>query len=558
MTAPDQPVVVLGGGINGAAIARELLLNKIPVLLVDTADIAFGTTAYSSRLIHGGLRYLEYGEFSLVRESLEERKRLLELAPQFVQPLKILIPTGRRLGGWWASVRRLLGGQTTSSAARGLWLIRCGLRMYDLYARDPKLSGYTVQRIDDPTVPAVDPQRFRWLCGYWDAQILFPERFVLALLDDARALAGRFGMRFEVFTYHRARLDGRRLQLHAVADGPVVAESWEPAAIVNATGAWVDRTLQALDIPSRRLIGGTKGSHFVTFHRPLRTQLGGQALYTEADDGRPVFVLPLGDAVLVGTTDLKYDEDPSTAVMTDPELDYLIGVVHRLFPQIGLTKADVHMHYAGVRPLPYSEKGAAGAITRRHWLQEDRECDVPLYSVVGGKLTTCRSLAEEVVETVAGWLGRTVTVNSRDRMIPGAQSCPTDREQLRILWQELAQRYGLDQRVIRTVWSLYGSRCTLALDAMDPQARQCLPGCDLPEAVARWSIDHEWVTCLQDLVERRLMLLYQQRLTRQCLEQLARMLIDARKLAPEDADREIASTIERLRTHYSLQIADLA
>ena len=114
MTAADRPVVILGAGINGAALARELVLNRVPVILVDTADLAFGTTAYSSRLIHGGLRYLEYGEFALVRESLEERNRLLRLAPQFVRPLQLAIPVGKRTGGWLPSIRRFLGGRAAA------------------------------------------------------------------------------------------------------------------------------------------------------------------------------------------------------------------------------------------------------------------------------------------------------------------------------------------------------------------------------------------------------------------------------------------------------------
>src|SRR5262245_53690170 len=195
-----QPVLILGAGINGAALARELVLNGVPVWVVDTADIASGATAYSSRLIHGGLRYLEYGEFDLVRESLAERTRLLRLAPQFVRPLRLFIPVRGRWSGLWAAARRFLhlrpatsGG---ASGSRGLWLVRTGLWMYDRFARDPLLPERAMYRADDPRAPAVDLETFRWECAYSDAAIQFPERFVVALLQDARLEAARQGIDF--------------------------------------------------------------------------------------------------------------------------------------------------------------------------------------------------------------------------------------------------------------------------------------------------------------------------------------------------------------------------
>src|SRR5262245_13763728 len=181
-----QPVLILGAGINGAALARELVLNGVPVWVVDTADLASGATAYSSRLIHGGLRYLEYGELDLVRESLAERTRLLRLAPQYVRPLRLFIPVRRRWAGLWGAARRFLrlGTAGGTSAGRGLFLVRTGLWMYDRFARDPLLPERAVYRADDPRVPGVDLQSFRWECAYSDAAIRFPERFVVALLQD--------------------------------------------------------------------------------------------------------------------------------------------------------------------------------------------------------------------------------------------------------------------------------------------------------------------------------------------------------------------------------------
>ncbi len=166
MALRDKTVLVLGAGINGVAITRELLLNGMPVCLVDRGDIAGGTTAYSSRLIHGGLRYLEYGEFQLVRESLEERERLLRLAPQFVRPLHLYIPIQQRASGFYSAARRFLGWSAAGQdkyVPRGLWLVWLGLRLYDWCARHSSLPRHQVHRRNDPLVPSVDRERFRWL-----------------------------------------------------------------------------------------------------------------------------------------------------------------------------------------------------------------------------------------------------------------------------------------------------------------------------------------------------------------------------------------------------------
>ncbi len=554
MTAPNQPAIILGAGINGAALARELVLNDVPVVMVDNADIASGTTAYSSRLIHGGLRYLEYGEFSLVRESLEERGRLLQLAPQFVRPLEIHIPVGRRGGGWLAAPLRFLRGRgSLKPTERGLWLIRAGLWMYDRYARDPHLPRHSVVPTDRPGALPVDPERYRWQCTYWDAQIVYPERFVAALLDDARSLSAENGVPFQVFTYHEARLAQGHIEIRRTdATGGHPVRRIQPAAIVNATGAWVDLTLEQLNADSRRLIGGTKGSHFLTFHQRLYKALDGRALYAEAEDGRPVFVLPLGDGVLVGTTDIPFDGDPADALASDEEVDYLLDVVHRLMPQIRIERGDIHLHYAGVRPLPYSDDTVPGAITRRHWMEEHADCEVPLYSIIGGKLTTCRSLSQTATRTILSRLGRSPTADSRDRFIPGGESYPSSEEDRAAEWDHLTQQSGLSKVSVKALWPLYGTRCRALVPLLGNASTRCLADTDLPVALARWVIEHEWVDRLEDLVERRLMLLYHRGLSIKCLRELGQLLVEADKLAASDVDDHVDETIDRLRLHFGM------
>ena len=248
MAAGSHTIVILGAGINGCALARELALGGLSVVLVDTADVASGTTAYSSRLIHGGLRYLEYGDFALVRESLAERGRLLRLAPQFVRPLELFVPIRTRFSGIWQSALRFCGRNTPPAPhGRGLLLVWLGLLLYDAYARDPSLPKHRIHKVASDGAksaggPPVNPREYRWLASYYDAQVTYPERLTLALLADACQAAAAHGQRVQVFTYHQARLHERRVTITRVGTDAPAIEPLEPAAIVNATGAWVDET----------------------------------------------------------------------------------------------------------------------------------------------------------------------------------------------------------------------------------------------------------------------------------------------------------------------------
>ncbi|HVU87654.1 MAG TPA: glycerol-3-phosphate dehydrogenase/oxidase [Pirellulales bacterium] len=563
MTA-QQPVLILGAGINGAAIARELVLNGMPVVLVDTADLAYGATAYASRLIHGGLRYLEYGEFDLVRESLAERTRLLRLAPQFVRPLRLFIPIENRFGGLWRSAERFLfkGGRAARPGRpaktvkpRGLWLVQMGLRMYDAYARDPDLPHHATHRRTQEDAIDVSSQ-YRWLCSYYDAQIRFPERYVVAMLDDARQVAAAAGTRFDILNYHRAALDGKTVTVYPVANGRAAA-AFEPAAVINATGAWIDLTLQRLGLPSGRLMGGTKGSHIVTWNPALHAALthNGQSyagLYAEAADGRPVFVLPFGDASLIGTTDEEYQGDPAAATATQAEIDYLLATANSLLPQVKLTAADVDLHYSGVRPLPYVGEATPATVTRRHSLIENHAAPVPLYSVIGGKLTTSRSLAEEVTAMLFQRLGRQVTATTEARPLPGAAGFPRNPREQPAARQKIAARTGYTEAQVAAAWELYGTRCEEILaDAPD---RNILIGTDLPTAVARFAIRHEWVQGLSDLVERRLMLLYHHRLYEGTLEQLARLMVEAGAIVEQQVAEQVSQCARRLESRFGKRI----
>ncbi|MEQ8787725.1 MAG: glycerol-3-phosphate dehydrogenase/oxidase [Pirellulaceae bacterium] len=555
MQPRDKCVLVLGAGVNGAAVARHLALCDVPVCVVDAADIASGATSASSRLIHGGLRYLEYGDFALVRESLEERRRLLRLAPHFVHPLRLYVPVSSRLGGLTSSARRFLGFKASGDGPpqpRGLWLVDAGLTLYDRYAADESVPSHSTHTVGEEGVPPVDPQRYTWMCAYSDAQITFPERFTITLLQEARRHAEANRTWFRVLTYHRASLKGGRVEVRPMgaADDAPPALQVEPAAIVNATGAWVDHTLARLSITSPRKMGGTKGSHLMTFQPNLRECLQGQGVYTEAEDGRPVFILPWAGGVLVGTTDLPFAGDPRDAVASDEEITYLIAAANRVFPQAALTRGDVDSYYCGVRPLPYEDKASTAAISRSHRIDVQQDSPLPIFSLVGGKLTTARALAEETTELVLQKLRIETRCNTRHRPFSGGEDYPNSAEQLTHTQRRIADATGFSIDQVQALWPLCGMcAAELLASAGDEDMGAGLDnvrGTQLPVRAVRRIIQSEWVHGLDDLVERRLMLLFAPTLSRRTLVHLAELLVESRVLATSEIMREVDALVIRL------------
>ncbi|QDU97922.1 glycerol-3-phosphate dehydrogenase/oxidase [Lignipirellula cremea] len=560
-SAPSRSVLILGGGINGAAIARECALNGLSVTLVDQGDLAGGATAYSSRLIHGGLRYLEYGDVALVRESLEERSRLLKLAPHLVHPLRLQIPVENRFGGLRQSVRRFFKwGGSGPAASRGVHLVQAGLWLYDQLSRSSTLPKRSVQKVGTPGAAPVSQERYRWLCAYSDAQIRYPERFVIAQLEDARRLCQQQQTTFEVLPYHTAERHGKSVQVRPLDDasGADVRE-FDPEVIINATGAWVDSTLARLAVDSPRLMGPTKGTHLLSFHPGLRKALGDQGIYAEADDGRPVFLLPFVGGVLIGTTDLPFEDDPGSAVATEQEIDYLLSAVERVLPQVQLTRSDVAQHYSGVRPLPRAPSPAAGgktaAIPRGHWLQH-HAAEVPIVSVIGGKLTTCRALAEEVVADLLKSWGEKPQANTRERPLPGGEQYPSDNDAVARTQATFVDQLRLPAAAIAAVWDLCGMQTRSYLEDLSPADQEPLAGSSFPRGFIRRVVDREWATTLSDLIERRLMLLYSPLLSSTMLGELADILIDAGRLDPTEKTAAIAGAQSRLLQHYGKTLCD--
>jgi glycerol-3-phosphate dehydrogenase len=367
---------VVGGGINGVAIARECARAGRRTLLVEQNDFASGTTSRSTRIIHGGLRYLEHGEVGLVRESLRERERLLSESPHLVRPLEFLLVLPR-------SPRTLL--RSSMAVRTGLWLYQHWAGRRRGNATD---LGLFEKRLDSGE---------KWsVYSYEDAQCEFPERLVAEWLAEAiqfGAIVRNHTSALEIAVVN-GRATGVRLRDLISGQEYTVAAKW----VINATGPWADMTVNQSGIAAPRMVGAVRGSHLVL---PLFPGAPQEAVYTEALDGRQIFVLPWNGQVLVGTTEIADSGDPATASPSADEVDYLFKNFARLFPRSGLTTAEIRYSFAGVRPLPYAPGKKYAAVTRRHLLHDHAEEGAAgLISVIGGKLTTAAALGRDVARKI--------------------------------------------------------------------------------------------------------------------------------------------------------------
>lgn len=370
-------IIVLGGGINGVAIARECARAGKRTLLVEQNDFASGVTSRSTRIIHGGLRYLEHFELDLVRESIRERDRLLRERSHIVHPVHFLL---------------LLNESSQRSAMK----VRAGLWLYRRLAG--KKASLSVSPMEIKRVERALDAGHRWsVFDYEDAQCEFPERLVAEWLSEAVDAGAVVRNHAEVLAIDVAhgRARGILLRDRISNRDERIDASW----IINCTGPWADRICQRSSIRTAQpMLGGVRGSHIVL---PRFSGAPNTALYTEAVDGRPVFVIPWNEQILVGTTEVEDTGDPAKAVPSNEEVEYLIRTVTQLFPRAKIAAHDVKYAFAGIRPLPYSPGRRSSAVTRRHILHDHSdEGAARMISVIGGKLTTAAAVARECARKI--------------------------------------------------------------------------------------------------------------------------------------------------------------
>jgi glycerol-3-phosphate dehydrogenase len=415
----DYPfdLIVVGAGINGAGIARDAAMRGLDVLLLDKGDVASGTTQWATRLIHGGLRYLEYYEVSLVRESLKDREILLHIAPHLVRPLGFLVPIYER-------------------AKHGPLMIRLGMIGYDTLSLDKSLDNHHMLSREEALErePGLNPEGLLGAALYYDAQVEYAERIAVENAISAREHGA------VVLTYckvNRLVLDEERVTGVEFTDvlGGGSYRARAPAT-VNVAGPWVDEVLG--EIHEGHMIGGTKGSHLIV--DPFPGAPKHEALYVEArKDGRPYFIVPWNGRYLIGTTDIRYDGDLDRVVADEEEIEYLIDETNFVIPEANLTRESVLFTYSGVRPLPFQPEGSEGSVTRSHIVYDHargkgvgtKRSSIGegvtrvdgLISIVGGKLTTYRNLSRQTVDMVYEKLGREAPESRTSKVpLPGGET----------------------------------------------------------------------------------------------------------------------------------------
>ena len=486
MTSPtgEYDVVIIGGGINGAGIARDAALRGLKVLLLEQNDFGSGTSSCSSRLIHGGLRYLEYGEIPLVYESLRERRILQATAPHLVRKLRISIPV-------------------YDHSRRGMWLLRTGMIAYDLLSLGKPVPHHRVLDREEflRNEPGVNASGLQGGVQYFDAQVAYAERLVIENVIAA-ANAGAVVRNYSAVT----AIDVQNGRAHGVAfnnHGTGSEATVRATIIVNASGPWVDEVLATANLVMPRFIGGTKGSHIIVGRFDGAPT---DAFYAEAHtDGRPFFIIPWNRQYLIGTTDIRYEGNPANAAASNAEIEYLLSETNRIFPQAKLERKDIHYTYAGVRPLPHHSAGPESAITRKHIITGHANAK-GLWTVIGGKLTTYRSLSEGAVDRIVKQLGKQSRVKAepcrtREEPLPGAHRVDEAERAVRQLRQ--LGREGKERML-----NVYGGRAMRILELAGKEPALATPTDEswtVLAAEVAFAIRHEFARNLTDILHRRTM-----------------------------------------------------
>ena len=386
----DYDVIIIGGGINGAGVARDAAIRGLNTIIVEKNDFASGSSSWSSRLIHGGLRYLEYFEFPLVRESLKEREVLLRNAPHLVTPLQLTIPIYR-------------------DRSRPYWKIWAGMILYDIFSYDKTLPVHRMlpQKKFKQLFRSLDAENLTGGSQYYDGQVTLAERLCLENIISAQN-AGAVALNYMEVTELPVK-DSRITEVvckDKLTGESITISGSKDAVIINTAGPWIDQVCQRgskagdkLPIGNTKKNGGTKGSHIVVEEFPGAP---GSTLYVEAkSDGRPFFIIPWLGKYLIGTTDIPYKDDIDNIKADDSEIDYLLQETNSVIPTAKLERDDVKFTYSGVRPLPNAEGKKPGSITRKHIIFDHRKEGVKnLFSLIGGKLTTYRNVGEEMVDAI--------------------------------------------------------------------------------------------------------------------------------------------------------------
>jgi glycerol-3-phosphate dehydrogenase len=476
MRAIQFDILVIGGGITGVSIARDAALRGYKTALVEQADFASGTSSKSSKLVHGGLRYLESFEFGLVFEASRERRYALRNAPHLVRPLPFVFPVHK-------------------DDPRPLWQIAIGMWLYDAMATFRNIERHQVWSKERTLreEPVIGPQGLTGATRYYDA-LTDDARLTLVIAQDAHQASATLANYAQVLDLLRA---GPKVVGAQVRDQVTGAEFEVRArVVVNATGPWTDALLRMADPGAAQRLRPTKGVHLVV----PRQRVWSQAAITlnSPQDGRLMFLIPWGQFSVLGTTDTDYEGDSADVHAEGEDIAYILEAARHAFPVAGLGEADIISTFAGLRPLIASDAPTGYKVSREHQILNTAP---GFFTIAGGKLTTWRSMAEEMVDELARHLGHDHGLSP-----PGARSCPTAD---RVLpgghmadWYtylvsqvvELGER--LDPETVTHLVSTYGTR-------YGRLAEPLLPGLPYRKAEVTHAVRHEMAVSLEDVLARR-------------------------------------------------------
>jgi glycerol-3-phosphate dehydrogenase len=490
-------ILVIGGGINGAGIARDASLRGLKVGVVEMRDLAYGTSSRSSKLVHGGLRYLEQLEFSLVFESVSERRILMDIAPHLVHPLGFLFPVYKN------------SRHNLTMIKAGMWLYE-GLSLFRSPKRHRKLKPSDVEQ-EEPTLKldGLKGAPLYYDCSTDDARLTL-EAALDAVKHGATVVTWAKAVSF--LKDENGRIEG------AVVKDAFSSEMKEVRAkvVINATGPWTDRTRAMSNEPLQPVLRTTKGVHIVVDYAKLPVH--NAVVCFHPDDERVLFAIPWGDRTYLGTTDTDYKGDPGDVIADRSDVDYLIEAARHYFPNTPLSYDDVIATWAGLRPLirPAGEDVSESAVSREHQILIGED---GLITIAGGKLTTFRRMSAEVVDTAVKML-RLFNHLPEDmqeartgrRPLPGAVDWPADDNTESLASNVIAASNGhLDETTARALVMQYGTRAAsvAALVATDPDlARHLVDG--RPEILAQvdWSVEQELATTVTDVLIQRTQIFY--------------------------------------------------
>ena len=464
-------LIVIGGGIMGASVARDAAGRGMRVALFERGDLASGTSSRTSKLVHGGLRYLEQGALGLVAESARERATWLRLAPHLVRPLPFLFPMYR-------------GGP------RPAWMVRLGMTMYDALALFRNVESHRMLDRDETAIR--EP-------GLLSPDLVGAALFYDAQMDDARLCvevtlaAHDAGARVETYT----KVDGLLVTDGRVSGIRVGGREVRGRVVVNASGPWLDRVCAMADGASSK-IRMTRGSHVI-----LPPLLRRHALVLSARrDGRMFFVLPWRGLTLIGTTDLDYRDDPEKVSCTADERAYLLEETRRALPNADVTPDRIVAEFAGVRPLIRVEGVSASAVTRGDLIEES---PTGLLSIAGGKFTTARAVAARVVDRVAKRLRPARFSASQTAATPLPGGRPTSTQE-RAEWRTHADALKLDDEQFEALSGVYGARVGALLEVASERklGGRLHPGVPWIQAQVDFAVEREWARTVEDVLRRRL------------------------------------------------------